>query len=203
MTDQKKTPAPMAVGVEGSEKTFCNAHSSRCPTFPPDENHGTHCHKRSATPARRKPSMHTAIHEAAHAVVAASLGAFAEYITLKSDNEQGNPHCLVSWPAYIDPAMLRERKVLIFAAGPAASAIHMHMGWVTSMLVTGKGDMENMQELGVEGEEMFNAFTQAKRICRQVWPQILEVAQRSLKRGDLLESEIVMAMLEAREVGDE
>lgn len=43
MTGQKKTPAPMAVGGEGSEKTFSNAHSSRCPTFPPDENHGTHC----------------------------------------------------------------------------------------------------------------------------------------------------------------
>jgi hypothetical protein len=138
-----------------------------------------------------KVTMHMAVHEAAHAVIAKVLGGYVEGITLvRTDEREGA--CLVSWPD--DGADRTKERLLTAAAGPAASAIYKRCGQGIAILMHGMGDLRSMKALGSTDDCW---FTDARRLCRAHWPIIRAVADAALAKRFLREAEIESAIKEA------
>lgn len=129
-----------------------------------------------------------AIHEAGHAVIAVTLGGYAEYLTLHPDDERAGG-CYVSWPE--DGVDRTQFKLLTAAAGSAATAIYTRKGLAMEILHTGLADWRFMKSLGDDSDDW---FTRARSLCRQRWPLILAVAEAARVDGFLDEREIITAM---------
>lgn len=137
-----------------------------------------------------KVTMHIAVHEAAHAVIAKVLGGYAEGITLvRTDGREGA--CMVAWPD--DGADRTQEKLLTAAAGPAASAIYKRCGQDIAILMHGMGDLRRMKALGSTDDHW---FTDARKLCRLYWPIILNVADAAKAHKNLCEAEIISAIKE-------
>ncbi|MGB3747430.1 MAG: M50 family metallopeptidase [Rhodanobacter sp.] len=138
-----------------------------------------------------KVTMHIAVHEAAHAVIAKVLGGYVEGITLVRTNGRDGA-CMVSWP---DDGVDRTReKLLMAAAGPAASAIFKRCGQDIAILMHGLGDLRYMERLGSTDDSWFK---DARKLCRTHWPIIRAVADAALAQRVLCEAEIESAIKEA------
>lgn len=126
-----------------------------------------------------KYSMATAVHEAAHAVIAVKLGGFAEAIVMKPGQ------CHVSWPE--DGEDWTRQRLLTSAAGPAATAVYMRRGQTFALFAAGASDYRDMKALGDTSNELFK---EARKLCRLHWRTILAVAQVAQQAGTLVEWEI-------------
>lgn len=135
-------------------------------------------------------SMHIAVHEAAHAVIARVLGGYVEGITLVRTDERAGA-CMVSWPD--DGADRTKEKLLMAAAGPAASAIYKRCSQDIAILMHGMGDLRYMEGLGSTDDSW---FADARKLCRQYWPIILNVADAAKAHKNLCEAEIISAIKE-------
>ena len=124
-------------------------------------------------------SMATAVHEAAHAVIAVKLGGFAEAIVMKPGQ------CHVSWPE--DGEDWTRQRLLTYAAGPAATAIYMRRGQSFALFAAGVADYREMKALGDTSDELFK---EARRLCRLHWGKILDVAHEARHAGTLVEWQI-------------
>jgi len=133
---------------------------------------------------------YVAIHEAAHAVMARVLGGYAEGISLIAEETLGViPGCRVAWPA--DGDDWTREKLIVAAAGPAATAIYRHCSLDAAIWTTGTSDWHYMKKLGSTD---ISWFREASRLCRRHWPAVLAVANAARPRGHLCEAEIVSAM---------
>jgi hypothetical protein len=140
----------------------------------------------SDTAPRRMAAMYMAVHEAAHGVIAISLGGNAEEISILPVAGARNGRCRVSWPD--DDLNL---KLIVLAAGAAAVSIYKKQSLAWSIFETGMGDYRRMAEIGDSGDHWFKA---AKKLCRTLWPQIMSVARAACVSGVLTEIEIIDAM---------
>ncbi len=128
-----------------------------------------------------------AVHEAGHAIVALSLGGFAEEIGLGMRGARRN-FCRVSWPD--DGVDRTVEKLLVLAAGAAATAIYTRRGMDWAILQTGIGDWRRMKETGSTDDRW---FTEARNLCRSHWTPITAVAEAAMATGSLSETEIIRA----------
>lgn len=141
---------------------------------------------------RMTAPMYMAVHEAAHAVIAVTLGGFAEYVTLIPDGQRKGG-CAVSWPDDGDDRT--EYKLLTAAAGPAATALNRRCGLDAAILETGISDLRYMKALGDTDDKW---FAESRKRCRRHWPSILAVARAVQANGVLNEHEILAAMTPLR-----
>lgn len=138
----------------------------------------------------QKVPRYIAVHEAAHAVIARQQGGRALAISLVSDPTLNRtPCCCTSWAA--DGDDWTEGRLLMAAAGPAATAIYTHSSLDDAIVGSGWHDWQLMEKLGSTDDTW---FTEARRLCRSYWPIILAVADAALTCGNLCEAEIISAM---------